>query len=51
MIWVQKMLLSGRGFEPTIFFNVITVRMDQVVTTVDTQLVGLTTMAKKRLHV
>ena len=44
------MLLGGRGFEPTIVFNVITVGMDQVVTTVDTRLVGLTTMGKKRLH-
>ena len=50
MIWVQEHFLAEQGFEPTKNINLITIRIDRVVTTVDTQLVGLTTMAKKRLH-
>ena len=50
MIWGQEHFLAEQGFEPTNVFNLITNEIDRVVTTVDTQLVGLTTMAKKRLH-
>ena len=34
MIWVQEHFLAEQGFEPTNIFNIITIRIDLVVTTV-----------------